>query len=59
MTIDLYDNLQQRFSAKSDAKKADRIFIGPEIWKLMNEERFGKRLSSSEKEAWYQFCLVV
>ena len=25
----------------------------------MNEERFGERLTLSEKEAWYQFCLVV
>ena len=51
--------MHQRFSAKSDAKTTAGIIIGTEIWKLMNEERFDERQSSSEKEAWYQFCVVV
>ena len=29
------------------------------LWKVMNEEKFGERLSLPEEEAWYQFCLVV
>ena len=45
--------------AKSDAKITAGMFIATEIWKLMNEERFGERLSSSEKEALYQFCVVI
>ena len=39
--------------------KTAGIFIGTEIWKLMNEESFGARLSSSEKKPWYQVCLEL
>ena len=38
------------FSAKSHAKITAGIFIGTKIWKLTNEEKFGGRLSSLEKE---------
>ena len=48
-----------RFLAKSVAKIIAGIFIGTKVWKLLNEEIMGERLSSSEKKALYQFCLVV
>ena len=52
-----YRYLHYRFSAKSDAKITAGIifrqFIGTGIWQLMNEERFGERLTLPEKEAWY------
>ena len=51
--------LQQKFSAKSEAKLKAGIFIGPEIRKLMNDKLFEKNPNPLEKEAWNQFCFVV
>ena len=55
----MYRYMHQRFFAKSDAKITTGIFTGTDICKKINEERFGKRLGSPEKEAMYQICLVV
>ena len=55
----IYGYFHQRFSAKFGAKITAEISVGTEVCKLMDEERYGESLSSSEKEAWYQFWLVV
>ena len=44
--------LQQKFSAKSEAKLKADTFIGPEIRKLMNDKLFEENLNPSKKEAW-------
>ena len=33
--------------------------VGPEIQKLVTDERFGENLNPIEKEAWNQFSLVI
>jgi hypothetical protein len=46
-------------SSLSEAKLKDGIFIGPQIRKVLKDEKLENCLSDNEKAAWRSFKLVV
>jgi hypothetical protein len=46
-------------SSLSEAKLKDGIFIGPQIRKVLKDEKFENCWSANEKAAWRSFKLVV
>ena len=51
--------LAEKFPGISAAKIKEGVFIGPQIRKLFRDEQFDHILSSNEKRAWNDFCLVA
>jgi hypothetical protein len=54
-----FQYLQEKFSAISDAKLKEGIFVGPQIREVINDDKFSAVLEGEEKHAWEAFKLVV
>ena len=51
--------LHSVFSFLSEAKIKEGIFVGPDIRKLMSDEKFDEKLNDIELQAWQSFKEVV
>ena len=51
--------LHSVFSSLSEAKIKEGIFVGPDIRKLMSDEKFDEKLNNIELQAWLSFKEVV
>ena len=56
---DCFRYLENKFPSISDAKLKEGIFDGPQIRKLLNDDKFTDSMNDREKAAWISFKEVV
>ena len=47
-----FEYMRNKFPNVSDAKMKEGIFIGPQIWELMQDKQFDEDLNKTERNAW-------
>jgi hypothetical protein len=48
-----FEYVKNKFSNVSDARRKERIFIGPQIRELMQDKKFDEDLNETERNAWF------
>ena len=47
-----FEHVRNKFPSVSDAKIKEGIFIGPQIWELIQAKHFDEDLNETERNAW-------
>ncbi|GBM69221.1 hypothetical protein AVEN_210442-1 [Araneus ventricosus] len=48
-----------QFPGLSEAKLKEDVFVGPDIKKMMKDEKFETKMETNERKAWESFKLVI
>ncbi|CAK8684284.1 unnamed protein product [Clavelina lepadiformis] len=56
---DAFKHIQEQFPKLSEAKTKARVFVGPELKRLINSINFPEMLSEVERRVWTSFVSVV
>ena len=51
--------IAHKFPKLSNEKVKEGIFVGPQIWRLINDEQFQSMMTDVEKKTWLSFRQVV
>jgi len=54
-----FEYVRNKFPNVSDAKIKEGIFIGPQIWELMQDKQFDEGLNETERNAWLSFKRIL